>query len=75
MEQVTEPARIEIVGYRVIVEREDPLRALDVRLPGTATELRVPAEFMEPGVDYKVEVIAIEKSGNQTITEVPFVTA
>jgi hypothetical protein len=74
-EQVTEPAGIEIVAYQVIVEREDPLRVLDVKLPATATDLRVPAEFMEPGVEYKVEVLAIDKNGNQTITEVPFVTA
>lgn len=74
-EPVTQPAGVEIVASQVIVEREDPLRVLDVKLPAGATELRVPAEFMEPGVEYKVEVLAIDKSGNQTITEVPFVTA
>jgi hypothetical protein len=74
-EQVTEPAGIEIVAYQVIVEREHPLRVLDVKLPTTATELSVPAQFMEPGTEYKVEVLAIEKGGNQTATEVPFVTA
>jgi Fibronectin type III domain len=74
-EQVTEPSGIEIVAYQVIVERDDPLRVLDVKVPATATELRVPAEFMEPGVEYKVEVLAIDKRGNQTLTEVPFITA
>lgn len=72
---VTEPEGIEIVAYQVIVETEQgPLRVLDVKLPATATELSVPPEFMQTGGEYKVEVLAIEKSGNQTLTEVPFRT-
>jgi hypothetical protein len=29
----------------------------------------VPAEYLESGVDYKVDVEAIEARGNQTLTE------
>lgn len=74
-EPVTEPAGIDIGGYQVIVEREDPLRVFQVTLPSTATSLTVPSEFLETGTDYKVEVLAIEASGNQTITETSFATS
>jgi hypothetical protein len=71
-EPVTEPEDIEIVAYQVIVETDQgPLRVLDVKLPASATQLSVPTEFLRPG-GYKVEVLAIERGGNQTLTEVPF---
>lgn len=65
----------EIVAYQVIVEREDPLRVFSVDLPADARSLTVSPEFMEPGTEYAFEVLAIEASGNQTITEVEFETA
>jgi hypothetical protein len=71
---VTQPAGIDITAYQVIVEREDPLRVFQVTLPASATSVTVPSEFMETGTDYKVEVLAIEASGNQTITEHSFAT-
>lgn len=71
---VTEPAGIEITGYQVVVTREEPLRVLEADLPATATEMSVPAEFMEPGAEFKVEVLAIEATGHQTLTEVAFST-
>ena len=70
---VTKPEGIEIVGYRVIVEREDPLRVFSVDLPPTAESMTIPPEFLDPGIEYKLEVTAIEASGNQTLTEVSFV--
>ncbi|MGH3476901.1 MAG: fibronectin type III domain-containing protein [Nocardioidaceae bacterium] len=69
-----QPAGVEIVSYQVIVERENPLRVFSVDLPATTTSVTIPAEFLEPGTQYKVEVLAIEASGNQTITEVEFTT-
>ena len=37
------------------------------------TSVDIPAEALTPGApETKVEVLAREKSGNQTITEVPF---
>jgi hypothetical protein len=74
-EPVTAPAGIDIAGYQVVVEREDPLRVFQVTLPSTATSITVPAEFLEAATDYKVEVLAIEANGNQTITENAFVTS
>jgi hypothetical protein len=66
---------VEIVGYQVVVVTEaEPSRALEADLPATATEMAIPAQFMEPGTEFKVEVLAIEASGNQTLSEVAFTT-
>jgi hypothetical protein len=66
---------VEIVGYEVVVVTEaEPARSLEADLPATATELAIPAEFMEPGAEFKAEVVAIEASGNKTLTEVTFFT-
>ncbi|MGH2827579.1 MAG: hypothetical protein ACRDKF_11470 [Actinomycetota bacterium] len=73
-EPVSEPPGIEIVSYQVIVEREDPLRVFRVDLPPDATAVKVPAAFIETGVEYKAEVVAIEAGGNQTLSEVAFET-
>jgi len=74
---VVEPAGIEIAGYQVIVELEEPLRVLSVDLPALVTAVTVPPEFQKPGTDYKFEVLAIARGGgrNQTITESTFTTA
>ncbi|MGH9252749.1 MAG: hypothetical protein ACRD0W_25015 [Acidimicrobiales bacterium] len=67
---VTTPAGIDIAGYQVLVVQEEPLlRVFSADLPATATELSVPAEFVQPRTEYKVEVLAIEAGGNQTLTE------
>lgn len=70
----TSPPGVDVVAYQVLVVADEPAlgnptRVLDVMLPGTATRLPVPAEFLVPGT-YKTEVLAIEASGNQTLTEV-----
>jgi hypothetical protein len=47
-----------------------------VNLPGTATQVTLPPEFvasLAPG-EHPFEVLAIEASGNQTITEGSFTT-
>ena len=69
---VPEPPGINVVGYRAIVEREDPLRVFSVDLPASVTSVTIPKEFLESGTEYKLEVQAIEASGNQTLTEVTF---
>lgn len=71
----SQPAGVVVAGYRVIVTREsDPVRVFHADLPATARSLRVPPEFFEPGAEYKAEVLAVEASGNQTLTEVAFTT-
>jgi hypothetical protein len=71
----------EVTGYQVIVtneEDEDPhgwaQPIYDVHVPPTLTSLAVPDEFLEPGTVYEIEVLAIEVSGNQTISTVFFTT-
>ena len=64
-----------IVAYQVIVEREDPDRVFSVDLPASASSVTVSPEFMEPGTEYEFEVLAIETSGNQTISEGEFETS
>jgi hypothetical protein len=72
---VPERAGINVVAYRAIVEREGPLRVFSIDLPASVTSVTVPGEFIESGTEYKLEVQAIEASGNQTLTEVSFMVA
>jgi hypothetical protein len=67
---------VTIAGYQVIVERVKPLPLLvfSVHLPATVTKVTIPGEFIQASADYKFEVLAIEASGNQTITESSFAT-
>lgn len=61
-----QPPGIDIVGYRVIVTREDPLRVYSVDLVASANRVPIPSEFLESGTEYELEIQAIEKSGNWT---------
>ena len=61
-----QPAGIDIVGYRVIVTREDPLRVYSVDLPASARSVRIPAVFLQTDTEYELEIQAIEESGNWT---------
>lgn len=60
---------ITIVGYQVIVG------TFQVTLPATSRKVTVPAEFVAslPPGETPFEVLAIEASGNQTLTEGSFV--
>jgi hypothetical protein len=69
---VPEPTGINVVGYRAIVEREEPLRVFSADLPASVTSVTIPSEFLQSGTKYKLEVQAIEASGNQTLTEIEF---
>jgi hypothetical protein len=67
------PAGIDIDTYQVLVVQEEPfLRVFSADLPATATKLSIPAAFVQPRTEYKVEVLAIEAGGNQTLTELSF---
>jgi hypothetical protein len=69
---VNETGGIDVVGYRAIVERENPLRVFNADLPASVNSVTIPSEFLESGTRYKLEVQAIETSGNQTISEIEF---
>jgi hypothetical protein len=73
---------VQITGYEVILTKEgaeDPngfsQPIYDVHVPPTMNSLRVPVEFLQPNTVYELEVLALETSGNQTITVGFFKTA
>jgi hypothetical protein len=72
---------IEIVGYEVIVTNdkvEDPnglaQPILSAHVIPSVTSLTIPSEFLQPETEYELEIIAIEESGNQTISLIFFET-
>jgi hypothetical protein len=71
---VTRPTGVKIVHYEVIVTNLASGKHLSMELPPSATSAGIPREFLAPGTQYALEVLARETSGNQTITEVAFET-
>ena len=70
---VAQPRGVQVAGYRAIVTQEEPrLRVLDADLPASARRLEIPRAFLASSGEYKLEVQAIDRSGNQTLTEVSF---
>ena len=74
-----EPVRI--VAYQLIVEKDaDPPRhmigtfGLSMYLPPSVTKIAVPNGFLQAHTSYKWEVLAIERSGNQTLSSGSFRT-
>ena len=71
-----------IIAYQLIVEKDAPphphmigkMGSLSMYLPATVTSITVPAGFLEPGTVYDWEVLAIEESGNQTLSSSAFAT-
>jgi hypothetical protein len=73
------PAPVDVTMYEVLVVDDavgvpNPERSFDVMLPGDATSVNVPSQFLTPG-SYKTEVLAIDRAGNQTLSEVAFTVA
>ncbi len=74
-EKAASPPGSRIVGYQVIVEKDEgTLRVFSADVDKNTTSVTVPPEFMKSGFPYKAEVIAIEKTGNKTISEIEFET-
>jgi hypothetical protein len=82
---IADPAEVQVTGWEVAVEPEEdeasqPLRVFSVRLPPTEQAIMsvaVPPEFLDAYVaqgitEFKVEVGAIEASGNRTFAEEVF---
>jgi hypothetical protein len=74
-------APVTVVAYQLIIERDDePLPHaitkpdLSIYVGPTVTQVTVPDEFLQPGTDYAWEVLAIEESGNQTLSSGEFST-
>jgi hypothetical protein len=72
---------VRIVAYQLIIEKDvDPPAhmigkfGLSMYLPPSTTSIDVPAGFLEPNTAYNWEVLAIERSGNQTLSSAAFST-
>jgi hypothetical protein len=71
-ERVTKPAGVTIVTYQLIVNQGS--RELSMYLPPSATSATIPGEFLQPATKTGGELLARERSGNQTITALPAFT-
>lgn len=74
-EPVADPPGSEIVGYEVVVECEEPeFTKTTSRVGADVTSITVPPEVLgqKDADECKWEVLAIEESGNQTISEAEF---
>jgi hypothetical protein len=76
---------VEIIEYQVILDQEDPIRDVPwidgktrralINLPPDVTRFKVPPEFLLPNTSYAFEIMAIEASGNSTISVGEFFTS
>ena len=74
-------ADVNIIAYQLIVEKDqDPhphmigKRGLSMYVSSAITEIALPKGFLQPGTHYNWEVLAIEESGNQTLSSSAFQT-
>jgi hypothetical protein len=65
---------VDIDHYLVLVEDEESSLLYTAEVPADVTEISVPPEFLDFDAEYKFEVLAIDATGNQTITEDSFET-
>jgi hypothetical protein len=72
---------VRIIAYQLIIEKDaDSPRhmigkfGLSMYLPRSVTQIDVPDGLLEPGTAYDWEVLAIERSGNQTLSSGSFKT-
>ena len=65
------------VQYELIIESENGiLKVFTMNIDGDEANpsATVPPQFLEPGTEYKFEVLVKEESGNKTISEIAFCT-
>jgi hypothetical protein len=72
---------VNIIAYQLIIERDTEPHphmigkwGLSMYLPASTTSMAVPRSFLEPNTAYAWEVLAIEESGNQTLSSGTFRT-
>ncbi len=59
----------------LIIEQDELGHVLDITLSGSSKRLRVPPQFLRPGMEYKIELLSISENGNRTIAESTFRTS
>jgi hypothetical protein len=74
-------APVKIIAYQLIVEKDTKPHphmigklGLSIHVPRTVTSIVLPNGFLEPRTAYDWEVLAIERSGNQTLSSRSFRT-
>ncbi len=73
---------VEIIAYQLIIEKVGAAHphmigkrgSFEAYVPATVTSVTLPAGFLQPDADYRWEVLAIEESGNQTVSSGEFDT-
>jgi hypothetical protein len=72
---------VNIIAYQLIIEKDEPPQphmigkiGLSIYVSPSVTGLTVPDGVLEPGTHYMWEVLAIEESGNQTLSSSEFQT-
>ena len=58
----------------IIIEHDELEHVLDVTVSGSTDRLTIPRQFLRPGREYKIEILAIAENGNRTIAESTFRT-
>lgn len=72
---------VKIIGYQLILEKDVKVHphmigkwGLSMYLPPSVFSMAIPSSFLEARTAYKWEVLAIEESGNQTLSSGEFKT-
>ncbi|MEX0683271.1 MAG: hypothetical protein WD904_08070 [Dehalococcoidia bacterium] len=75
MDETIDGDPVDIIAYQLIIEKDVPPDpnmigkiGLSMYLPPSVTSMTIPDGFLEPGTHYLWEVLAIEESGNQTLS-------
>jgi hypothetical protein len=61
-------------AIRLEIENEEEEVAMKVDLPGDAADFNVPNGWLQPGVEYVLDIKVIAENGNQTVRDIRFVT-
>jgi hypothetical protein len=59
----------------IIIEQDELEDVFDVIFSGETNRLRIPRQFLQPGLEYKIEILSIAENGNRVISEGTFKTA
>lgn len=81
VDKTIDGADANIIAYQLIIEKDEEPHpnmigkfGLSMYLPPDVLQMTIPAEFLEPDTDYEWEVLAIEESGNQSLSSSSFST-
>ena len=73
--QITWSAVKGLDAFVVVIAHEKSGREVRARLAASSTTFAVPAGFLQPATEYKLEIGSVAKDGNATFIETAFTTA